>query len=334
MLVVNLNPCIDWQYRVPQFKYGGMNRVRLTRRDVAGKGINVCVALKNLGLDPLCMGFNFTENGDALTSKLDELGIRHDFVNVPGAVRVNIKLYEDAGGEMTELNQPGGFVPEYARDELVDKIINANEYAEILVLSGSRPEGVEARFYTRLCKAWRGKVFLDTEGEALRLAVKEAPPFALKPNLYELSTGFGITGEMLNPREIAGFCRENILQAGVSLICVSMGSKGAVLVTPDDSYYCPALDIVAKGVQGAGDAMVAGLVYYTYKNEGEPLSAAMAAAAASVIRDGTEMCSREDFEKMLGKMPKIFTVTTAQGAVPQRSGGLGAEPLFRRRQLK
>ena len=95
IVVVNLNPCLDWEYTVPQFVHGGLNRVTRTFEGASSKGINVAVALKNLGEKPHCIGFNFTSGGEKIVKKLDTHGIPHNFVMVDGHVRVNIKLYEE-----------------------------------------------------------------------------------------------------------------------------------------------------------------------------------------------------------------------------------------------
>jgi 1-phosphofructokinase len=303
VITVNLNPCIDWQYSVPSFVRGELNRVRRTRTDIAGKGINVAIALKNLGLEPICTGFNFKENGAQLTEQLNTLGVLHDFIEVEGSIRVNIKLYEESSDAMTELNQSGAFVSEQLQESLIKKIEALNETAEFLILSGSRPEGVPADFDARICKTWNGKVVLDTEGEALRLALNFAP-FAVKPNLFELESTYNI--KLTSHKKIINFCRENL--SHVKIICVSMGKDGALLISPNESFFCPALDVSAKGVAGAGDAMVAGLVFALSSgdNSGEKLlSSAMAAAAASVILDGTQMCTHDGFSEMLKSMPKI-----------------------------
>ena len=190
--IVNLNPCIDWQYNVPAFTHGGTNRVRRTYQSAAGKGTNVAVVLKNLGQAPSCIGFNFTEGGDKVTGKFDALNIPHDFETVEGAVRINIKLYEESTGIMTELNQPGDFVPELYVKNLDEKVAAlSQEYGKsgILVLCGSLPTGVPADIYARLTALWRGKVFLDADGAPLRLALEaEAKPYAIKPNLSELES--------------------------------------------------------------------------------------------------------------------------------------------------
>ena len=314
--VVNLNPCIDWQWTTPAFVYGGLNRAQGGLRYASGKGINVCVALKNLGLNPLCTGFNYTENGAFITSALDAHGVRHDFITVDGAVRVNIKLYDTAEGTMTELNQPGALVPEEAVIAFINKIkAAASGLADdknrqtlinsgLLVLSGSMPAGVPLDIYKQLCTAWPGPVILDAEGEALKTALSsDKPPYCIKPNHYELESSFGV--KLTTKEDIAVFCRELIKSYGITMICVSMGAEGAVLITEPAAYYVPALELTVRGVQGAGDSMVAGLAYGLTQNMPAPelLRMASAAAAASVIREGTLMCTGEDFARFLSAMP-------------------------------
>jgi len=279
-----------------------MNRVRHTYNSASGKGLNVAVALKNLGLTPTCIGFNFADGGAQVTEKCDSLGIPHDFEMVDGAVRVNIKVFEEETGTMTELNQPGSFVPDIFVQKLKDKVAGLSTPDGILVLTGSLPAGVPEDIYAQLTALWRGKVFLDADGAALRHALAgEAKPYAVKPNLFELENAFGVKLSPKEPKEIANSCRANI-----PLTCVSMGADGAILVTPDASYFSPALDIQPRGIQGAGDAMVAGLILATAQNlpPADTLRYAMAAAAASIIRDGTQMCTRDGFETMLERVPQ------------------------------
>ncbi|MCL2049979.1 MAG: hexose kinase [Defluviitaleaceae bacterium] len=326
---ITLNPCIDWLYQVPRLVHGGLNRVVRTRADIAGKAINVAVALKNLGESPLCTGFNFTENGALLTSKLNALGVQHDFVEAEGAIRVNIKLYEgavstvsstphaDHTGVMTELNQSGAFVPEAAQAALLQKL-EATQ-SGYFVLSGSRPEGVDEGFYAKICDVCNGRVFLDTEGNALKSALTASRQrnnvsastetaargiFGLKPNLFELETTFGV--KLKTPREIADFCKTRLIEPfGVKIVCVSMGADGAVFVTAENAFFCPVLDITPKGVVGAGDSMVAGMVYACARNmpDDKIFAYAMAAAAASVVLEGTEMCTKQGVEDMLRVVP-------------------------------
>jgi len=276
-----------------------MNRVRRTYEAATAKGTNVAIVLKNLGHAPLCTGFNFIDGGEKVTERFDALGIVHDLITVPGAVRVNIKLFEEDTSTMTELNQPGYFVADEYIEKLVDKIA-AMPNEGILVLSGSLPAGVSPNIYAHLVKLWHGKVFVDAEGEALRQAV-QSRPFAIKPNLFELETTFGVT--LKTPAEVADFCR-GMLGDGLELICVSMGADGAVLVTPQGMYFSPGVEVKALGLAGAGDSMVAGLIHAleTDMCTSEMLRYGVAAATASVTLPGTELCGVIDIEKFLGQV--------------------------------
>ena len=167
--VLSLNPAMDWQYHTPTFTYGGLNRVACTYQGVGGKGINVAIALKNLGMNPHCVGINFTNGGEQVTAALDSHHIPHNFVNVPGKVRVNIKLYDD-NKTMTELNQPGDCVPPSAIEALIAQVKGLPE--GILILAGSLPQGCPPDIYTTLTRVYRGKVVLDAEGFALTHALK------------------------------------------------------------------------------------------------------------------------------------------------------------------
>ena len=297
--IVNLNPCLDWQYNVPQFTYGGMNRVHRLSETATSKGTNVAIVLKNLGHAPKCLGFNFTDGAEKVTARFDGLDIRHDFINVPGAVRVNIKLAEEESGIMTELNQPGSFVALEYVEQLTQKIASLSGDG-FLVLSGSLPAGVPTAIYASLTKLWRGKVFVDAEGEPLRQALA-ARPYAIKPNLFELESTFGV--KLNGAKEVAAFC-QTLVDNGPELICVSMGEEGAVLVTPKAAYFCPAAAIKAQGLAGAGDSMVAGLIHSIISNQdtAQQLKTAAACATASVTLPGTELCKIPDINKYLPLM--------------------------------
>jgi len=282
--VVNLNPCVDIVYRVPSLLHGGTNRVTVTHEEAAGKGINVAAQLKKLNQSPTCLGFNFMQDGEKLVQKLDNLKIAHNFENVAGKLRTNIKLYEDSG-TMTELNQQGSYVSEQHVQNLLKKIAEINDPNGILVLCGSLPPGVPSDIYAKLIALWQGRVFVDTSGEPLQLAL-QSNPFAIKPNIDELSAAFDVT--LSTPQAVATFCRSKL--SHIPMVCVSMGADGAVLVTPDAAYFCPAVKVEAKSLQGAGDAMVAGIIYgvLTNKTPQDILRYGVAAATAVVADDEIE----------------------------------------------
>jgi len=281
-------------------------------RYAAGKGINVAIALKNLGLDPKCIGFNYRENGAELTRTMKDHGVRHDFVNVDGVLRTNIKLYDTSNNTMTELNQPGPPVSSQELAQLYNKVnVEAKRRPQtkshILVLSGSLPAGVPSNFYRTLCECWTGFVILDATGEALRLALEGTRlPFCIKPNLYELESTFNV--KFHTKKDIASFCIDLLRRHNVSMACVSMGAEGAMLICAlGEAYYMPAMDLDVRGVQGAGDSMVAGLTYGVSLGvpDADLLRMACAAAAATVVREGTQMCTHDGFTQFMNQLPQL-----------------------------
>lgn len=66
VLSVTLNPCIDKTIYLDNLEIGAYNRVKNTRVDLSGKGLNVSTVLNNLKEETMCMGLNFRESGNTL----------------------------------------------------------------------------------------------------------------------------------------------------------------------------------------------------------------------------------------------------------------------------
>jgi len=81
---------------------------------------------------------------------------------------------------------------------------------------------------------------------------------------------------------------------------VSMGPAGALLVTKDlsERFITPAVKI--KTTVGAGDSMVAGIVMglTAGKTLPEAVQFGVACGTAATLHAGTELCKREDVEKL------------------------------------
>ena len=94
--------------------------------------------------------------------------------------------------------------------------------------------------------------------------------------------------------------REIIGRRGAEAVLVSLGRGGAMLVTAEgtDHFASPPVPVHSK--VGAGDSMVGALT--AALSEGRPLAEAarlgVAAGAAAVMNDGTELCRREDTERL------------------------------------
>ena len=294
ILTVTLNPCIDRTLTVSNFREGGTTPVSATRTEIGGKGLNVSRALKNLGAPTLCLGFSHEKGGSDLKATLDEAAIPYDLEAIPGELRMNIKIFDESNRTMSELNDKGCPVSEESVNRMIDRIVSHFKEAELLVLAGSVPPGVPTDIYKTLLKkaqTYDLPVILDASG-ALLLNGIEGRPWLIKPNIDELSATLG--REFHSREEIIQAARE-IVARGIPYVCVSLGPDGALLIGEKEALYSPAPDVEVRGLQGAGDSLVAGfcLAFHEHRLKGEKLSETPAVQNTKLDESG---CSAENSE--------------------------------------
>ena len=300
VISVTLNPCIDRTVSLKSLNVGGHNEAQGARNDISGKGINVAVACAHLGVDVRCLCLEHEFSGSAVRKALDAEGIAMEGVPVPGELRVNLKITETGSPRMTEINERGAPVPPGTDRRVLAQLGSMLSAGDILALSGSVPPGLSADIYsvmTGIAHAAGAKVLLDASGELLSHGIA-AGPWTIKPNAYELEQ---LTGEKPCSREQAVKLCRGLCERGVERVCLSLGGDGALLVTNEAAWYSPVLDIPLRGFQGAGDSMAAGLC--AAETLGLPPDEALrygtAASQASLIREGTLLCSLDDFRAFL-----------------------------------
>ena len=102
---VTANPCIDRTIQVDSVNLGHSHRVQKTICNFSGKGINVSLALTQLGMPvkSVCLSHSDGEAVDFFKQR----DMDAELIPVPGNVRINIKLFETSTGCMTEFNEKG-----------------------------------------------------------------------------------------------------------------------------------------------------------------------------------------------------------------------------------
>ncbi|MFZ5815961.1 MAG: 1-phosphofructokinase [Bacillota bacterium] len=297
---VALNPAIDRTLTVPGFRAGSTNRVTEARVDPGGKGVNVARVLQALGEPVQLVGFLGETNGRLITVHLDQLGIPHQFIHLEGENRVNLKLINPDSGELTEVNDLGFQVEQLHLEWMTALVRKALTTAGLLVLTGSLPAGVPASYYHDLARLARDAgvpVILDADGEPLRAALA-ARPTLIKPNLSEAER---LLGRPLPHRaEICQAARE-LLGLGPEMVVISCGAEGAVLASPEGTWWATPPAIQPESTVGAGDSMVAAFALALSHQYGpeRALRLAIAAGAATASLPGTQMAGREQVEQLL-----------------------------------
>lgn len=217
--------------------------MRDVRVDVGGKGVNVAVVLKRLGVPVSCVGCLGRARPGILPS--DEFGRRAcPSTNLPrpGEVRTNLKLLDNSTRAITEFNEPGISMDSAQLEDFLTLLREKAGESEHVVLSGRLPEGCAEATYQRCLKTLEGKkCVLDCAGETLLHGVKERP-FLIKPNLPEIE---GIMKKELRTlrglRDAALF----LIEYGAQNVIISMGKYGAMLVSRTDTFFAPALMVEA-----------------------------------------------------------------------------------------
>ena len=300
IVTITLNPAVDQTLYFTQFQIGHVNRVNKGRLDPAGKGINVAKVIRSLGHDVAVSGFLGRENTHIFEQYFQAQEISDHFIKVDGATRVNTKIVDESNGLVSELNFPG---LHYGASDLqaLEKVIKQLALdAEIFVLSGSLPEEAPIDLYRRFTetlKSYDCKVFLDTSGAALREGVK-AKPYAIKPHLEELKQLMGHSvGQELNVLKAI----DTLVSGGIAKVVISLGGKGALVADQTQRLLVSPLEVKVSSTVGAGDALVAGLVYGEAHGMSlaEQARWATAVAAASVAQPGTQAGKLQDVEKLL-----------------------------------
>ena len=76
---VTFNPAIDYIAGVEELKMNGINRAISEKILAGGKGINVSIVLKNLGIESVALGFIAGFTGKEIQSRVEQFGIKTDF---------------------------------------------------------------------------------------------------------------------------------------------------------------------------------------------------------------------------------------------------------------
>lgn len=293
---VTFNPSLDYIVQVENFQPGILNRTCCEQVLEGGKGINVSIVLKNLGIDSVALGFIAGFTGQRIEQGVRERGCQTDFIRIQeGMTRINVKL---KSAQETEINGQGPHIGSEHLQALFERLEHLGR-EDILVLSGSIPNSLSEDTYERIMERLkdRGARIIVDATEQLLVNVLKYRPFLIKPNNLELGEIFGVS---LEKREQVVEYAVKLQQMGAVNVLVSMAGEGAVLAAEDGRVYtCPAPEGKVVNSVGAGDSMVAGFLT-GYLEEGSILAAfrmGIAAGSASAFSD--QLAVREDVEVLL-----------------------------------
>ena len=284
---VTFNPSLDYIVSVDDFKLGLTNRTSSELMLPGGKGINVSIVLKNLGIQSTALGFMAGFTG--------EEGVASDFIQIEeGISRINLKLKSIDG---TEINGSGPKIPKEKVEELM-KRLNTMKEGDVLFLAGSIPASMLDDIYSRIMKELKDKgvmIVVDATRDLL-MNVLEYRPFLIKPNNHELGEIFEVT---LKTREDVIPYGRKLQEKGARNVLISMAGEGAVLIAENGEVYSsPAPKGTLVNGVGAGDSMVAGFMTGWMEKQDYEHAFRMGVATGSASAFSEYLATRPEVEEV------------------------------------
>ena len=188
---VTFNPCLDYIVGVEDFQLGMTNRTCSEQMFAGGKGINVSIVLKNLGIESTALGFIAGFTGEEIRRKVEKMGITSEFIQLEnGFSRINIKLKSIDG---TEINGTGPSIGSEELERLLKKLDTLKK-GDVLILAGSIPASLPDSIYSDIMERLEEKevmIVVDATKDLL-VNVLKYHPFLIKPNNHELGDIFGV----------------------------------------------------------------------------------------------------------------------------------------------
>jgi len=298
---VTFNPSLDYIVSVKDFKLGLTNRTDSELMLPGGKGINVSIVLKNLGIDNTALGFVAGFTGKEVVKRLEKFGVKNGFLEIPeGFTRINVKLKSIDG---TEINGQGPSISEEKIEQLMTRLDEMGE-GDVLFLSGSIPASMPDDTYQKIMERLKDKGVLISVDATQELLLKVLPyhPFLIKPNNHELGEIFGVE---LRTRESVVPYGKKLQEKGAENVLISMAGEGAVLIASDGQVYdAPAPKGILKNGVGAGDSMVAGFMAGWLERKEYRHAFHMGVAAGSASAFSEQLAVKEEIDQVYEQVVK------------------------------
>jgi 6-phosphofructokinase 2 len=298
IITITFNPCIDKSTSVNALRPEKKLRCTAPVFEPGGGGINVARAIKKIGGEAIAVYPSGGYSGKFLSLLLEKEHINVLRVETQQHTRENMIVLDRATNQQYRFGMPGQQLSETEWQQCLQAIEEST--SKFIVASGSLPPGVPPDIFARIsgiAKKKNRKLIVDSTEEALKSALEEGV-YMIKPNIGELSR---LTGkEELQPGEIEPAAKNLIRKYNCEIVVVSLGASGAMLVSDEEVFKVAAPAVKIKSTVGAGDSMVAGIVFSISKGKNlyEALQYGVACGTAATLSNATGLCKKEDIDRL------------------------------------
>lgn len=299
VLVVCPNPSVDIYAWVDEFVIGSSNRIIKEERYPGGKGVHVAMALSELGIDVLLLGFWGSVTGrwikDQCTKyypKIKCIGPELDTWSRSCYTFKSATDFDDS-----ELLSAGPEVTQEDCDDLLYYLVKHLPKAKALALSGSWPQGARENGYEQMVK-WANKLsiptFIDSAGVQFKNALNENP-YCIHLNRKEALSYTGTETLEDAQKQISQYCKVS---------AITDGEKGLYFNIGDNTLHGLSKVEEVYSTIGSGDCLLAGIIagYVMQKTNEQIANLGAACGAANCVRPELGLMHKADVERFLDEI--------------------------------
>jgi len=302
ILTITFSPCVDKSFSIPELIPEKKLRTSIPKTEPGGGGINVARVLARLGTNAIALYPSGGYTGQALDELIAKEHIPAIPVKTRNETRENVIVLETSTNKQFRFTMPATSLSEKEIERLLESIEHVKKL-DFIVVSGSLPAGIAPNIFSRIAIVGKkkAKLVVDTSGEGLKYAVDQGV-YLIKPNISELAYLAG--KEYLHTNEIVHHAKSIIKTKNCEIIVVSLNAAGAVLITKNATVAVTPPAVKVKSTVGAGDSMVAGMVFAL--SRGDDIETAsqygVACGTAATLNAGTELCHKKDVEVLFNQI--------------------------------
>ncbi|MGD9110481.1 MAG: PfkB family carbohydrate kinase [Phycisphaerales bacterium] len=265
-LIVTVGICPVWD--ITNYVDGidwGQHKVVSSQTIVpAGKPLNVSKTLAKMSVKSTAAGLWGKSDYQQLVEGLSTVS---DFINlkmtvVEGKTRQNITIVDTKGNREIHLRAQSALATVDNLERLKSDLDEIVDSGATVVFAGSMPEGPLLDNCLEIMKDIIEKganLIIDTSETALTRIAELRRISMIKPNLEELSQ---LLGQTFGDDKISIVNAARTLCSKIDTILVSMGDKGALVITKDRAIHCYAKPSGYKVINtvSCGDYLLAGFI--------------------------------------------------------------------------
>jgi 6-phosphofructokinase 2 len=298
IVTLTLNPAIDLSATTSRLE--PLQKLRCTdvRRDPGGGGINVARVIARLDGKVTAIFPSGGISGKLLEQLLRAEGLNQIAIATALETREDVTIFEEQSGQQYRFVMPGAALSSAEQGAILDAL--AQREAELVVLSGSLPQGTPPALYGQIARAVRARgqrLIVDSSDGALKAALAEGV-FLIKPNARELSA---LSAQALtSDAAFTAAARAIVEGGGAEFVALSLGDRGAWLIGRNQILRASAPRVRVRSTVGAGDSFTGGFAWALAQQQdlAQCLRYGVAAGTAAILGHGTQLAQADDVHRL------------------------------------